>query len=228
MSYGGFYGTSSDGGYTSDNDNRNRSAGRDGGREMGAARSMRGNDYYRDADNDFRGYDRSQTAGAHARGDMSGGTRYGEGGSTYGGGSAYGHSDYGSRHYQDYDRNRDRYSSGGSEDYLDYGSRNYGSYGGSREPDYHRHGQYNTGGRGRDRDNDYGSRDYGRNSYDRSSGYDRSFKGMPQGYGSTGYNERDRDRERMANSYRNNYHDGSDRDDFRRNDDRRYRNRYND
>src|SRR5690606_25327830 len=33
--------------------------------------------------------------GTRAYGDMSGGTPYGEGGSTYGGGSAYGHSNYG-------------------------------------------------------------------------------------------------------------------------------------
>lgn len=216
MSYGGFYGTSSDGGYTSDNYSQNRSSGRDGGQEMGAGRSMRGNDYYRDADHDYRGYDRSQNFGAHARGDMSGGSRYGEGGSTYGGGSAYGHSDYSSFRNQDYDRNRDRnrYSAGSNEDYIDYNSRNYGSFAGSREEDYHTRGHYNTGGRGHDRDD----------NYNRNSGYDRSFRDMPRGYGSTGYNERDLDRERSAYSNRNNY----DRDDYSREDYRRYRNRYND
>lgn len=190
---------------------------------MGAGRSMRGNDYYHDADREFRGYDRSRNFGAHARGDMSGGTRYGEGGSTYGGGSAYGHSDYGysnRQHHQDYDRNRDndRYRTGGSEDYIDYSSRNYGSFGGSREEDYHSRGHYNTGGRGRDRNDNYS---YGQNSYDRSSGYDRSYRGMPQGYGSTGYNERDRDRERST------YRDYNDRDNYsrnrHRNDEERYR-----
>lgn len=207
-SYGGYYGTSSDGGYTSDYDNPNRSVGRDGGREMGAARSMRGNDYYRDAAYDSnRGYDRSHTFGAHAYGDMSGGTRYGEGGSTYGGGSAYGHSDYGSRHFQD----RDRDTTGPYESYIDYSSRNYGSFGGSREPDYSRHGHYNTGGRGRDRSEDYGSRDYGRSNYDRSRGYDWSFRGMPAGYGSTEYDERDLDRERSVYGSRGNYNRGWDR-----------------
>lgn len=216
MSYGGYYGTSSDGGYTRDYD-QNRSAGRDGGREMGAGRSMRGNDYYRDAHDDFRGYDRGHTFGAHAQGDMSGGTRYGEGGSTYGGGSAYGHSDYGRPRNQDYDRYRDdsRYRRGGSEDYIDYNSRNYGSYAGSREEDYGRNRHYNTGGRGRDRDEDMGYRDYSnRSQYDRNTGYDRSYRGNPPGYGSTNYNERDRDRERSAYGNRDDY--------------RRYRNRFND
>ncbi|MBC5772677.1 hypothetical protein H8S95_01265 [Pontibacter sp. KCTC 32443] len=221
-SYGGYYGTSSDGGYTSDYDNQNRSVGKDGGREMGAGRSMRGNDYYRDADNDSRerGYSRSRNFGAHAYGDMSGGTRYGEGGSTYGGGSAYGHSDYGSQHRQDYDRNREsnRYRTGGSEDYIDYGSRNYGSFAGSREPDYSSRGHYNTGGRGHDRDSDYSSRDYGRDSSDRSRGYDRSFRGMPQGYGSTEYDERDLDRERSTYGNRSNYNPSWDR-----NNEERYR-----
>jgi hypothetical protein len=207
-SYGGFYGTSSDGGYTSDYDNQNRSVGRDGGREMGAARSMRGNDYYHNADRDRErnSYSRSGAFGAHAYGDMSGGARYGEGGSTYGGGSGYGHSDYGSQHRQDYDRYRDsnqnRY--GGSEDYIDYNSRNYGSFAGSREPDYNSRGHYNTGGRGNDRNNEYGSRNYGNDTYDRNQGYDRSFRGMPQGYGSTRYDERDLDRERSVSGNRDN------------------------
>ena len=204
-SYGGFYGTSSDGGYTSDYDNQNRSVGRDGGREMGAARSMRGNDYYHDAGSDYqnRGYSRSQPFGAHAYGDMSGGTRYGEGGSTYGGGSAYGHSNYGSQYNQGSDNDRNRY--GGSEDYIDYNSRNYGSFAGSREPDYSSRGHYNTGGRGYDRNNEYESRNYGIDTYARNQGYDRSFEGMPQGYGSTRYDERDLDRERSANSNRGDY-----------------------
>ncbi|WP_162425720.1 hypothetical protein [Pontibacter pudoricolor] len=195
VSYGGFYGTSSDGGYTSDYDNQNRSVGRDGGREMGAARSMRGNDYYHDADRDRErsSYSRTGTYGAHANGDMSGGTRYGEGGSTYGGGSGYGHSAYG---------NQNRY--GGSENYIDYNSRNYGSYAGSREPDYSSRGHYSTGGRGHDRNNEYGSRNYGNDSFDRNQGYDRSFEGMPQGYGSTRYDERDLDRERSVYGNRNN------------------------
>jgi len=210
MSYGGYYGTSSDGGYTHDYDNYNRSAGRDGGREMGSSRSMRGNDYYRDADNDFRGYDRSRNTDTRAYGDMSGGTRYGEGGSTYGGGSAYGHSGYGNQDYQNYNRERDRYSARGGEDYIDYNSRNYGSFAGSREEDYSSRGHYNTGGRGQDRD-DFGRNDYSADNYSYGRGYDRSFRGMPQGYGSTEYDERDLDRERSVYGNRNNYNRSWDR-----------------
>lgn len=210
-SYGGYYGTSSNGGYTSDYDNQSRSGGRDGGREIGAARSMRGNDYYRDADSDYRnrGYGSSQEFGTRAYGDMSGGTRYGEEGSTYGGGSGYGHSDYGSR--QNQFRDRDQYNTAPYEDYIDYSSRNYGSFAGSPEPDYHSRGQYNKGDRGQDRDN-YSSRNYSGENYERS--YDRSFRGMPQGYGTTRYDERDLDRERSVMGNRANYNSGWDQDDY--------------
>jgi hypothetical protein len=212
-SYGGYYGTSSDGGYTSDYDNQNRSAGRDGGREIGATRSMRGNDYYRDAEHEYRnqGYGSSQTFGTRAYGDMSGGTRYGEGGSTYGGGSGYGHSDYGST--QNQTRDRDQYNTGPYEDYIDYSSRNYGSFGGSIEPDYNSRGLYNTGGRGHDRDA-YSAGNFSGESYDRNQGYDRSFRGMPQGYGSTRYDERDLDRERSVMGNRGNYDRGWNSNDY--------------
>lgn len=199
-SYGGYYGTSSDGGYTSDYDKQNRSGGRDGGREIGATRSMRGNDYYRDADNDYRnrGYERSQEFGTRAYGDMSGG-------------SGYGHSNYGSR--QNQFRDRDQYNTGPYEDYIDYSSRNYGSFGGSREQDYNSRGQYNTGGRGQDRDT-YSPRNYGSGNFDRNQGFGRSFSGMPQGYGSTRYDERDLDRERSVMGNRANYNRGWDQNDY--------------
>ncbi len=44
---------------TANKGKQNRSVGRDGGYEMGAGRSMRGNDYYRNASDDVSGYDRS-------------------------------------------------------------------------------------------------------------------------------------------------------------------------
>ncbi|MER2997533.1 hypothetical protein [Pontibacter populi] len=186
-SYGGFYGTSSDGGYTHDYDNQNRSVGRDGGHELGAARSMRGNDYYFNADRDS---ERNSF--------------YRQGRHDYNDGAAYGYSNYSRQ------QNQDQYNTAPYEDYIDYSSRNYGSFEGSREPDYSSRGNYNTGGR--DRNNDYESRNYGIDNYERNQGFDRSFEGMPRGYGSTRYDERDLDRERSVFGGSNNYNRSWDRD----------------
>ncbi|NDK55360.1 hypothetical protein [Pontibacter fetidus] len=195
-SYGGYYGTSSDGGYTHDYDNQHRSGGNDRGREIGAGRSMRGNDYYHNAAQDYRNYNDvdSQNVGARPYDDRSRGMRYGES-------TGYGHSDYSSRNnpYQ----NREQYNTGPYEEYIDYSSRNYGSFDNSPEPDDYTPEPYNTGGRGYYRDTYSSGNDYSRN-YDRNQGYDRSFRGMPQGYGSTRYDERDLDRERSVRGNRNN------------------------
>lgn len=146
----------------------------------------------------------SQTGSYYTRayGDFSGGTRYGEGGSTYGGGSAYGHSNYGpNRDHGPRNSGRDRNQSNdvrnGYGNFADYSSRNYGSYGGSNDNRGFRENSSGSAGNG------YNDRDEGRAGYGDtgrgSTGYDNGFQDYGHtGYGSTGYNNRDEDRERSA------------------------------
>lgn len=147
------------------------------------------------------------THSARAYGDMSHGTRYGEGGSYEGGGSAYGHSYYGLSGQQgpriaQHDR-------GWSE------SRQYDAYGDSRH--YQNRDQRFSDSFGRSSDGGYineGRRDDNRHRnhpghYDdsyqgyRSSGYDRGYEDFRgTGYGSTEYDNRDRDRMRSLRGNR--------------------------
>ncbi|WP_242917551.1 hypothetical protein [Pontibacter liquoris] len=149
--------------------------------------------YKRDHD---RGPSRSEHTtnfGARAQGDYSGGTRYGEGGSTYGGGSGYGHSYYGPAGDQGWrNSSSDREPSHsvnvqrGYDRYMDADSRNYGSFAGYRQEDF---------GGSRNQDHDYRS---GANT-----GYNRGNANFNQtGYGATRYNNRDMDRERSASRNR--------------------------
>lgn len=150
-----------------------------------------------------------------AYGDYSGGTRYGEGGSTYGGGSAYGQTNYGPNrdhgpHNAARDRNQSEHVRNGYGDYTDYDSRNYGSFAGSS--DYSDYMYYNYGPDSwrtfGNRDDNRGSGDYGSTGRG-STGYDNSYREYGNtGYGSTGYNNRDEDRERSTNS-RGNYDNAS-------------------
>jgi len=131
--------------------NRAVSSGRGGGVQGDG--SMRGNEYYGNAGytNDYnqnRSADRP-VFGAHAQGSYSGGTRYGEGGSTYGGGSSYGQSSYGdSGGYKARQEERDRNDRNRAENVrngyghpTDFGSRSYGS------SDYSDYMTYNYGSR---------------------------------------------------------------------------------
>lgn len=143
------------------------------------------------------------TNATRAYGDMSHGTHYGEGGSISGGGSSYGHSDYGlSRHQEPgfshqegYWPESRRYGMG---DYDKFINRNYGYFGRS------------SGGGYTSEDSDRPDQSQGafsRRNFDRTyedtdrqnSGYDRGYSGFSNtGYGSAGYNMRDLDRERSA------------------------------
>ncbi|SFU51769.1 hypothetical protein [Pontibacter akesuensis] len=153
--------------------------------------SMRGNDYYgsQGINSDYgRGNYSNSTFGAGARGDYSRGTRYGEGGSPFGGGSGYGHSRYGtSRSHGGYAGQRNGNEAenvqNGYGDNSNPGSRNnYGRQGGSQSySDFINH--------------NYGSRSS--SSLPRyKSGYDNSIGNYGKtGYGSTRYNNRDTNRE---------------------------------
>ncbi len=146
---------------------------------------------------------------ARAYGDFSHGTRYGEGGSTSGGGSAYGNSYYGMYGEQgprsrDYDRNRSGDVQRGYGHYSDFGSRSHNPQRGS---------DYREGYMSDDRDRNYRGAgydtrfnpDYGTTGNE-NTGYDRGFRNYGHtGYGSTGYDNRDMDRERSAYSNRDDY-----------------------
>ncbi|MFD2515157.1 hypothetical protein ACFSRY_14890 [Pontibacter locisalis] len=155
-------------------------------------------DRYGDIENNYRSESRSPY-GTRAYGDYSGGTRYGEGGSTFGGGSSYGHS-----YYKGYSRQEitDRVSQSENRygkrrgDYNSPGSRE--SSGSDRNNDYSDFMNFNYGAgpsRGQggyyDRGSGYGTSNHSNYGYDRGiGGYGNT------GYGSTGYNNRDEDRER--------------------------------
>ncbi|WP_299707937.1 hypothetical protein [uncultured Pontibacter sp.] len=134
---------------------------------------------------------------ARAYGDFSGGTRYGEGGSTYGGGSAYGPSNYGMS------GERGPRSHGDDRSYYDHDEHSRQNYGRSG-------GNYYSGRMNEERDMDYrgvGYRDANRlrsgyGDEERGGrGYNRSFDEFRDtGYGSNRYNNRDEDRERSAYS----------------------------
>ncbi|SIT83952.1 hypothetical protein [Pontibacter indicus] len=141
-------------------------------------------------------YERNRrTSDARAYGDFSGGTRYGEGGSTYGGGSAYGPSNYGMS-------GRERPSHmGGDRNYYDHNEHSRQNYSGSGENDYR--GRMNDDDERRYRGTGYRDSNQSRSGYrneDRGErGYNRSFdEYRDTGYGSTRYNNRDEDRERSA------------------------------
>ena len=190
----------------------------------------RGRDYGRSHNEYDRRDSRSRmTPDARAYGDYSGGTRYGEGGSTYGGGSAYGDSYYGMSG-QEGPRYRDAGRSRSGDERHGYSDRDRDDY--SRQ-NYGRSGGYNYSGRmgGGDRDTGYrgtgyiyGSRPGAGSGYgdmDRDNrGYDRGYRGYGHtGYGSTGYDNRDQDRERSA--YSNRGYSDENRGDYGYNDDRR-------
>ncbi|WP_299990707.1 hypothetical protein [uncultured Pontibacter sp.] len=185
----------------------------------------------RDHSSEHRSYDsrdsRSRmSSDARAYGDFSGGTRYGEGGSTYGGGSAYGDSYYGMSgnegpRYRDAGRSRsgDERHGFDDRDRDDYSRQNYGRSGGNnysgRMSDDSDTGYRGTG-------YIYGSRPGPGSTYsdrDRDDrGYDRGYRDFGStGYGSTGYNNRDEDRMRsISGNYRNEARRNSDSDDNRR------------
>ncbi|MBC5991979.1 hypothetical protein [Pontibacter cellulosilyticus] len=167
-----------------------------------------------------------------AYGDMSHGTRYGEGGSYQGGGSSYGHSNYGTRgnegpgfsHQEGYWPESRRNGMG---DYDKFINRNYGYFGRSSG------GGYTTQDSDRpdQRRGDFSGRRFDeefRNTGRENTGYNRGFRSFGgTGYGATGYNMRDEDRERSARSNRD-FRD--ERNSYRREDDRyneRNRDRYN-
>ena len=166
---------------------------------------------------DQHGYERNRsTSDARAYGDFGGGTRYGEGGSTYGGGSAYGPSNYGMS-------GRERPSHmGGDRNYYDHNEHSRQNYSGSGDYDYR--GRMNEEQDSRYRGTGYmdsnlsrsGNRDEDRGE----RGYNRSFDQFrDSGYGSTRYNNRDEDRERST--YNNWGHSQQHRsDDVRRNNER--------
>ncbi|WP_299824792.1 hypothetical protein [uncultured Pontibacter sp.] len=162
------------------------------------------------------------TNASRAYGDMSQGTRYGEGGSNEGGGTAYGHSYYGLSGNRgpgmtQYNTNRSQSRQyDGYGDYDSFMNRNYGNeFGHTRDGGYTNNDR-NTGNRD--------SRNYSRNDYEsgyagrENTGYDRGYDSFRNtGYGATGYNNRDVDRERSTHrnqDYRNEnrgYRDDSDR-----------------
>lgn len=160
--------------------------------------NQRGSDrgYYEDQ----RQHERNRiSSDARAYGDFSGGTRYGEGGSTSGGGSAYGPSNYGMS------GDRGPRSQGGDRSYYDHDDHSRQNYGRSGGSNY-------SGRMNEERDMDY--RGSGYSDYNRSRsgygdeerggrGYNRSFDDFRNtGYGSSRYNNRDEDRERSAYSNR--------------------------
>jgi hypothetical protein len=149
--------------------------GRQRGRESGYYENQRQHEHNRRS-NDSRAY-----------GDFGGGTRYGEGGSTYGGGSAYGPSNYGMS------GQRGPRSNGGDRSYYDHNEHSRQNYG--------RSGGNNYSGRMNDeRDMDYRGVGY-RDEERGGRGYNRSFDEFRDtGYGSNRYNNRDEDRERSAYS----------------------------
>lgn len=143
-------------------------------------------------------HDRNRmTSDARAYGDFSGGTRYGEGGSTYGGGSAYGPSNYG---MSGNERPRNQ---GGDRNYYDHDSHSRQNYGRSGGNNY-------SGRMNDDRDAHYRGVGYddrfgvqGADQRRNNTGYDRGFDDYGNtGYGATRYNNRDEDQERSAYSNR--------------------------
>jgi hypothetical protein len=177
---------------------------------QGSQRSHDSERYRNQGRQEYSGYD------TRAYGDFSGGTRYGEGGSTHGGGSAYGPSNYrrgGERGPRSHGGDRNHY------DHDDHSRQNYGRSGGNNYS-----GRMND-----DRDMDY--RGTGYIDSNRSSsgygdegrggrGYNRSFDEFRStGYGSNRYNNRDEDRERSA--YSNWGHSNQNR----QHDERRYNDR---
>ena len=146
---------------------------------MGDDRASSGDSRDRDSqrnDNSPRGSNYTR-----AYGDYSGGTRYGEGGSTYGGCSAYGYTNYGPNrdhgpHKAARGRNQSEHVRNGYGDYTDYDSRNYGSFAGSS--DYSDYMYYNYGPDSRrtsgKQDDNRGSGDYGSTGRG-STGYDSGF-----------------------------------------------------
>lgn len=180
--------------------------------------SQRRSDRDRYENHDERG---RMSHGTRAYGDFSGGTRYGEGGSTFGGGSAYGPSNYGIS-------GRERPSHmGGDRNYYDHNEhsrQNYGHSGG-----YNYSGRMNDesgrGYRGTGNIDSNQSRSGYRNEDRGDRGYNHSFDEFRDtGYGSTRYNKRDEDRERSA------YNNWGQNQQRRSEDERRYdeRNRYRD
>ncbi|GAB3202428.1 hypothetical protein ABID22_003873 [Pontibacter aydingkolensis] len=173
-----------------------------------------------------------QTNASHAYGDMSHGTRYGEGGSYEGGGSGYGHSYYSMRGSEGpgFSRQEGNWSESrqyGMGDYDKFMNRNYGYFGRSSGGGYTGEDSRRPGqGTGSDYINERYYNEPYEGSYRESSGYDRGYSGFGDtGYGATRYNMRDQDRERSANSnrsFRNEQRNYSDR-----NYDDRNRNRFN-
>ncbi|TPE42971.1 hypothetical protein [Pontibacter mangrovi] len=142
---------------------------------------------------------------ARAYGDMSRGTRYGEGGSYRGGGSAYGHSYYGMSGQEG-----PRITQHDRGNWPD--SRQYNAYGDAERNRGHRFsdsfGRTSDGGYvNEDRSQGYqrrydegfqGNQRFG-NPGRENTGYDRGYRDFGStGYGTTGYNNRDEDRLRSA------------------------------
>ncbi|MFD2512292.1 hypothetical protein ACFSRY_00320 [Pontibacter locisalis] len=120
---------------------------------------------------------------AHAYGDMSRGTRYGEGGSRQGGGSSYGHSNYGlsgnkGPRFTQHDRSRDE-------------SRQYNAYGDSNHYDTRNHRLSNSFGRSSDGGYIHDDRNRG---YPNQGHYDDSYQGGR--YRNSGQQDAGYDRER--------------------------------
>ncbi|WP_347156769.1 hypothetical protein [Pontibacter chitinilyticus] len=156
----------------------------------------RNHSHDRDSNRNSGGAEQRTNFGARAQGDYSGGTHYGEGGSTYGGGSGYGHSYYGPSGNQGNRHEQGNYRAenvqNGYGNFRDSDNRNYGSYGGFR--------------------NDELQQDYRSGA---NTGYNRgNAQYNPTGYGTTRYNNRDEDRARSAGNndayirsrYRDDYH----------------------
>ncbi|MEJ8803864.1 hypothetical protein [Pontibacter sp. H249] len=164
-----------------------------------------------------RQYDRRATNATRAYGDMSQGTRYGEGGSNEGGGSSYGHSYYGlsgdhGPSITQHDRNRqDSKQYDGHGDYDHFMNRNYGnSFGSSSDGGYTSRNRENEDRReNQNRDSRLENRS-GNRGYEENRGYDRGYDSFGNtGYGATGYNMRDLDRERGAYGNQQRFRDDS-------------------
>lgn len=153
-------------------------------------------------------YGNRDTNAAHAYGDYSRGTRYGEGGSNEGGGSSYGHSYYGlsgnqgpriTQHDRRWSDSRQYDAYADNEHSRTRDQRFSDSFGRSSDGGYineDRNGRYSRNYN----DDSYQGSDY-RNREGRNTGYDRGFSDYGDtGYGSTPYNNRDLDRERSAYS----------------------------
>ncbi|WP_266204922.1 hypothetical protein [Pontibacter kalidii] len=163
---------------------------------------------------------------ARAYGDMRHGTRYGEGGSYEGGGSAYGHSYYGlsgqegprfTQHDRGWDESRQYDAYGDSEHYRNRDQRFSDSFGRSSDGGYinENRNRDNRGYQRRYDDSYQGNQGYG-NERRENYGYDRGYRDFGgTGYGATGYNNRDEDRMRSAYGSR----------DYREEDDHRYNER---